>query len=291
MNFFETLSRIKSELTHCVEPSVEPVSKDSSIAPLYEEPIDIESWVDLHGVDQKDSKPVKAKTIQKKSVDSDFQQKLREIQFLETSYDSLTVTDKLDSKNGPVGVSVSTIENETLENDDWINDDDSWHSSIDIDSWFSKHSSVKISETPVLQNDSDSFDETPYSDSEGSEILDHIDQFGISRKSVDFQKKRKKGEEGVFKTKGAVEKTIDLHGMPIREAELKILRTFDDSKIRGYQQILIIHGKGNHSSGGESKMKRMVIDLLEGSVSDRVASFTFAPFTEGGGGATRVILK
>ena len=56
MNFFETLSRIKSELTDCVEPSVEPVSKDSSIAPLYEEPIDIESWVDLHGVDQKGSK-------------------------------------------------------------------------------------------------------------------------------------------------------------------------------------------------------------------------------------------
>jgi len=110
-------------------------------------------------------------------------------------------------------------------------------------------------------------------------------------KSVDFVEKRKRGEEGVYRSKGAVEKTIDLHGMPVRDAELKIIRTFENAKIRGYQQVLIIHGRGNHSAGGDSKMKRMVMDLLEGSLSSKVSSFTFAPFSEGGGGATRVILK
>ncbi len=136
------------------------------------------------------------------------------------------------------------------------------------------------------------FEEPGYSEAVGvEEILSFIDSHGIELKSADMSHRRTSGEENLVRSKGSTEKRIDLHGLTQREAEIVIQRVFSDAKKRGYQQLLIIHGRGNHSTGGEPLLKRMVIDLLETSLEPQVASFYFAPLNEGGGGATRVVLR
>lgn len=136
------------------------------------------------------------------------------------------------------------------------------------------------------------FEEPEHDPAAGAEeILSYIDKHGIELKSSDLNSSRRSGEENLVRSKRSVEKQIDLHGLHAREAELRIRAVFADAKKRGYQQILIVHGRGNHSAGGDPILKRMVVDLLEGPLESQVASFFFAPLNEGGGGATRVILR
>ncbi len=155
----------------------------------------------------------------------------------------------------------------------------------------SKHhkATVVVDHTAVDLSD---FEEPFYDEAKGvEEILAFVDSHGIETKSADYFEVKQHGEEGVVRSKHSTEKRIDLHGLTVRDAELKISAVFENAKIRGYQQILIIHGRGNHSAGGDPVLKRMVMSLLEGTLESQVSSFYFAPLNEGGGGATRVILK
>ncbi len=142
-------------------------------------------------------------------------------------------------------------------------------------------------------NDEDfDFDEEGFSDSQNSdEILSHLNRHGVQYKASDLQKKKKRSDRNVTRSKLATEKQIDLHGMTARDAELEIREVFESAARNGYQQILIVHGRGNHSTGGNPVLKRMVVDLLEGPLDSQVSSFYFAQPNEGGGGATRVVLK
>ncbi len=292
MNFLESLAQLKQKMS--VPPvleQAEPLS-DPAVEPDSENPsIDILSWIDSHGFESKETE-VYARSAKQSLPYGDFQEKLLarksrkriEVEKFPVQKEVLERTEYQAEQSGT----------ETTENvhDLWFEEPNQWDLTMEPEHWFQK-SIEEITEESIEEEKctNDSFEDSGFSESDSSAIVDHLNQHGIALKSVDFDKKKVRGEEGVHRSKGAVEKTVDLHGMHVRDAELKLIRTFDESKVRGYQQILIIHGKGNHSSGGDSKMKRMVMDLLEGSLAEKVSSFTFAPYTEGGGGATRVVLK
>jgi len=81
---------------------------------------------------------------------------------------------------------------------------------------------------------------------------------------------------------------LDLHGLTRDQAWLALDNFFNDSKNKGLEKLLIIHGKGNHSTG-EAILKRCVMDFIERcpfageSGRGKAAS--------GGEGATWVLLK
>jgi len=81
---------------------------------------------------------------------------------------------------------------------------------------------------------------------------------------------------------------LDIHGLSRDEAWQALEVFFNDSKGKGLEKILIIHGKGNHSKG-EAVLKRVVMEFIEHcpfageSGRGKAAS--------GGEGATWVILK
>jgi DNA-nicking Smr family endonuclease len=81
---------------------------------------------------------------------------------------------------------------------------------------------------------------------------------------------------------------IDLHNHTREDAWLAMDVFFNESKEKGLEKILIIHGKGNHSTG-EAVLKRAVMDYIEhcpfaGESGRGKAS-------AGGEGATWVLLK
>jgi DNA-nicking Smr family endonuclease len=55
---------------------------------------------------------------------------------------------------------------------------------------------------------------------------------------------------------------IDLHGLTRDEAWAALDAFFLDARRRGFEKVLIIHGKGNHSSG-EAVLKRTVREYIE----------------------------
>ena len=81
---------------------------------------------------------------------------------------------------------------------------------------------------------------------------------------------------------------LDIHGLTRDEAGKALEVFFNDSKGKGLEKILIIHGKGNHSTG-EAVLKRIVMEFIEhcpfAGESGRGKSAT------GGEGATWVLLK
>ena len=82
--------------------------------------------------------------------------------------------------------------------------------------------------------------------------------------------------------------TIDLHGLTRDEAWTSLDAFFQDARKRGFEKVLIIHGKGNHSSG-EAVLKQTVREFIErcpfaGESGQGSAS-------QGGGGSAWVLLK
>jgi len=80
---------------------------------------------------------------------------------------------------------------------------------------------------------------------------------------------------------------IDLHGLNSEEAWITLDSFFEDSRKRGYEKLLVIHGKGFH---GE---ERVLYDLTRRFIEN--CSFAgesgHNPAKEGGSGVTWVILK
>lgn len=81
---------------------------------------------------------------------------------------------------------------------------------------------------------------------------------------------------------------LDIHGQTRDEAWLSLEGFFAEAKKQGFEKVLVIHGKGNHSAGGEV-LKSMVKDFLErcpiaGESGRGKAS-------AGGEGATWVLIK
>jgi len=81
---------------------------------------------------------------------------------------------------------------------------------------------------------------------------------------------------------------LDIHGLSRDEAWQALETFFNDSKGKGLEKVIIIHGKGNHSKG-EAVLKSIVMKFIE-----------HCPFAgesgrgkaaAGGEGATWIILK
>ncbi|MDR2258745.1 MAG: Smr/MutS family protein [Treponema sp.] len=81
---------------------------------------------------------------------------------------------------------------------------------------------------------------------------------------------------------------IDLHGLTRDEAWSSLDTFFHDGKQRGFEKLLIIHGKGNHSQG-EAVLSRTAREFIERCPFAGESGYGTAAL--GGTGATWVILK
>lgn len=83
---------------------------------------------------------------------------------------------------------------------------------------------------------------------------------------------------------------IDLHGLHQDEAERKLNDFVTVCCRRGIKKILIIHGKGIHTTGADPVLGKLVHNFIE---QDKRCGTSGHPKSkqEGGSGATWVILK
>lgn len=82
---------------------------------------------------------------------------------------------------------------------------------------------------------------------------------------------------------------LDLHGLN-SDAARKLLQEFlHDATQRNYRCVLVIHGKGLNSRGGEAVLRKLARHWLAQHPS--VLGFCNAPPADGGSGAVLVLLK
>lgn len=82
--------------------------------------------------------------------------------------------------------------------------------------------------------------------------------------------------------------SLDLHGKTAREAEDAIAAFLRDSARRGLEKVLIIHGKGNHSSGAPVLRAATRRALESNQLAGR---FGPASREDGGAGATWALVR
>jgi DNA-nicking Smr family endonuclease len=122
------------------------------------------------------------------------------------------------------------------------------------------------------------------------DILDKwISVNGIHNKDVEEKDKHISAQEKRRRLRNKKpDAELDIHGKTRDEAWQKLEVFFGSAKEKGYEKILVIHGKGNHSTG-ESVLKRTVMDFIErcpfAGESGRGKT------SSGGEGATWVLLK
>jgi DNA-nicking Smr family endonuclease len=86
----------------------------------------------------------------------------------------------------------------------------------------------------------------------------------------------------------AADAVLDLHGLTRDEAWIALDTFFGNSRRRGYEKLLVIHGKGNHSRG-EVVLKETVRTFIERCPFAGESGYGGAAM--GGSGATWVLLK
>ncbi|MDR2078554.1 MAG: Smr/MutS family protein [Treponema sp.] len=82
--------------------------------------------------------------------------------------------------------------------------------------------------------------------------------------------------------------SLDLHGLTRDEAWLALDNFFRAGQQQGFEKLLIVHGKGNHSERA-AVLKRTVRDFIEHCAFAGESGQCSA--SEGGSGATWVLLK
>ena len=84
---------------------------------------------------------------------------------------------------------------------------------------------------------------------------------------------------------------IDLHGLKSDEAWITLETFFEDSKRKGFEKVLIIHGKGNHAgfAGNEGVLKDLARQFIENCSC--AGESGYCSNRDGGSGSTWVILK
>jgi DNA-nicking Smr family endonuclease len=98
--------------------------------------------------------------------------------------------------------------------------------------------------------------------------------------------------QGALLRQGKVraEATVDLHGMTAAEAEPAFEQFLLESVRLRRRCVLVIHGQGRHT-GGTSVLRDLVVSSLVGRASGLVHAFAPAPPSDGGRGATYVMLR
>ena len=85
------------------------------------------------------------------------------------------------------------------------------------------------------------------------------------------------------------EAELDLHGLTVTEASVKIRFFLQDAAHHGFQTVLIITGKGLHSSDGP--VLRQAMETLLCELDELVVEWGVAPRQYGGDGALVVFLR
>lgn len=86
------------------------------------------------------------------------------------------------------------------------------------------------------------------------------------------------------------EATLDLHGHTVREAEGELKSFLLDAAAQRRRCVLVVHGRGLHSDG-VALVRDAVITALVGEMSGLVHAFATAARSDGGAGATYVMVK
>jgi DNA-nicking Smr family endonuclease len=85
---------------------------------------------------------------------------------------------------------------------------------------------------------------------------------------------------------------LDLHGMVVEEAMLALEKFLKQSRERSLRHVLLVHGKGKGSAGGESILKEILCQrLCHKRFARWVLAFCSARPCDGGTGAMYVLLK
>lgn len=85
------------------------------------------------------------------------------------------------------------------------------------------------------------------------------------------------------------EDELDLHGLSVEQASVKIEFFLQDAIYQGFQTVLIITGKGLHSSDGP--VLRLAMERLLDQSREQVIEWGIAPKRYGGNGALVVFLR
>ncbi|MDC7241617.1 MAG: Smr/MutS family protein [Spirochaetales bacterium] len=83
--------------------------------------------------------------------------------------------------------------------------------------------------------------------------------------------------------------SLDLHGWTGNEAVRELENFLKRSKRRGLKKVMVVHGKGLHSPGGNSVLRPLVKQYLE--KSPLVRDYGRAKSHSGGSGATWILLR
>jgi DNA-nicking Smr family endonuclease len=113
-----------------------------------------------------------------------------------------------------------------------------------------------------------------------NEIVDKDSAHPDSQENAHARRSRVKNQKP-----GAV---LDIHGLTRNEAWQALEYFFAESRKKGLEKILVIHGKGNHSTG-ESILKRTVMEFIE--LCPYAGESGANKGSAGGTGATWVLLK
>ncbi|MDR1396848.1 MAG: Smr/MutS family protein [Desulfarculales bacterium] len=85
---------------------------------------------------------------------------------------------------------------------------------------------------------------------------------------------------------------LDLHGLGVEEAMLALEKFLKQSRERGLRHVLLVHGKGKGSLGGESVLKETLSRrLCHKRFARWVLAFCSAQNKDGGAGAMYLLLK
>ncbi len=85
------------------------------------------------------------------------------------------------------------------------------------------------------------------------------------------------------------QESLDLHGWTGNEAVRELENFLKRSKRRGLKKVIVVHGKGLHSPGGNSVLRPLVKQYLE--KSPLVRDYGRAKSHSGGSGATWILLR
>lgn len=83
--------------------------------------------------------------------------------------------------------------------------------------------------------------------------------------------------------------SLDLHGWTGKEAIRELENFLKRSKRKGLHKVIVVHGKGLHSPGGNSVLRPLVKQYLE--KSPLVRDYGRAKSHSGGGGATWILIR
>jgi DNA-nicking Smr family endonuclease len=125
------------------------------------------------------------------------------------------------------------------------------------------------------------------------EVAELLERWDRSRGAVYSKEEETRPESAAEKRRRLLRQKsdarIDLHGLTRDEAWDALESFFARSRSRGFEKVLIIHGKGNHRSSSTAVLKKTVRDFIDRCPAAGESGYSGA--REGGTGSTWVLLK